>query len=209
QTFAPRSVLPNRQLARVAEVARGCGGPGGEEGGSFCPKHREPLKLFCKDHETLICWVCDRSKEHKGHSVIPAEEAVQEYQIKVEDCLKAQKEQKEKIATYKRDTEQRVQEMLDHIEKVKKNIVAEFRELQLWLEGQEKLLLARMEETEEAIMARKEKGLAKHMEDLSSLDHLIQEIEEKLQQPTSQLLQVRTGSGDHRILGLEGTLEVC
>ncbi|XP_026547224.1 zinc finger protein RFP-like [Notechis scutatus] len=189
QTFAPRSVLFNRQLARVAEVARGCSHHPEKEGGSFCPKHQEPLKLFCKDHETLICLVCDQSKEREGHRVIPVEEAFQEYQIKVEDCLKVQKEQKEKIATYKRDTEQRVQEMLDLIDKVKKNIVAEFRELQLWLEGQEKLLLSRMEETEEDIMARKEKGLAQPMEDLSSLDHLIQEIEEKLQQPASQLLQ--------------------
>uniref|UniRef100_A0A8C6VFW5 RING-type E3 ubiquitin transferase n=1 Tax=Naja naja TaxID=35670 RepID=A0A8C6VFW5_NAJNA len=81
QTYAPRSVFPNRQLARVAEVARGCSHHPEEEGGSFCPKHREPLKLFCKDHETLICMVCDRSKEHKGHSVIPAEEAFQEYQV--------------------------------------------------------------------------------------------------------------------------------
>ncbi|XP_058027678.1 E3 ubiquitin-protein ligase TRIM41-like isoform X1 [Ahaetulla prasina] len=80
RTFAPRSLLPNRQLARMVEVARRCGGLWGEEGGSFCPKHREPLKLFCKDHGTLICVVCDRSKEHKGHSVIPAEEAFLEYQ---------------------------------------------------------------------------------------------------------------------------------
>ncbi|KAG8127624.1 hypothetical protein E2320_014518 [Naja naja] len=134
QTYAPRSVFPNRQLARVAEVARGCSHHPEEEGGSFCPKHREPLKLFCKDHETLICMVCDRSKEHKGHSVIPAEEAFQEYQ--------------------------------DLIEKVKKNIVAEFRELQLWLEGQEKLLLTKMEETEKDIMARKEKGHWKHLEEI-------------------------------------------
>uniref|UniRef100_A0A8C6V7S8 Zinc finger protein RFP-like n=1 Tax=Naja naja TaxID=35670 RepID=A0A8C6V7S8_NAJNA len=189
QTFAPRSVFPNRQLAQVLEVARRCGGPWGEEVGSFCSKHREPLKLFCREHETLICLVCDRSNEHRGHSVIPAEEAFQEYQFKVEDCLKTQKEEKEKIAAYKTDTEQRVQKMLDHIEKVKKNIVAQFRELQLWLEGQEKLLLSEMEEAEKDIMARKEKGLAKHMEELSSLDHLIQEIEEKLQQPASKLLQ--------------------
>ncbi|XP_070789494.1 E3 ubiquitin-protein ligase TRIM39-like [Pituophis catenifer annectens] len=189
QNFAPRRVLPNRQLARMAEVAGRCGGSWGEEGGSFCPKPREPLKLFCKDHQTLICMVCDRSREHEGHWVIPAEEAFPEYQIKVEDCLKAQKEQKEKIATYKRDTEQTVQEMLDLIKKVKKNVVAEFRELQLWLEGQEKLLLTKMEETEKDIMARKEEGLAKHMEELGSLDHLIQEIEEKLQQPASKLLQ--------------------
>ncbi|XP_070792704.1 E3 ubiquitin-protein ligase TRIM39-like [Pituophis catenifer annectens] len=189
QTFGIRSLLPNRKLASVLEVARRYGGPWGEEGGSFCPKHREPLKLFCKEHETLICVVCDRSKEHKGHSVIPAEEAFQEYQIKVEDCLKAQKEQKEKISTYKRDTEQTVQERLDIMKKVKKYVVAEFRELQLWLEGQEKLLLSEMEETEKDIMARKEKGLAKHMEELGSLDHLIQEIEEKHQQPLSKLLQ--------------------
>ncbi|XP_070789476.1 E3 ubiquitin-protein ligase TRIM39-like [Pituophis catenifer annectens] len=189
QTFAPRSLLRNRKLARMAEVAGRCGGPWGEEGGSFCPKHREPLKLFCKDHQTLICLVCDRSKEHEGHSVIPTEEAFQEYQIKVENCLKAQKEQKEKIATYEGDTEQRVQEMLDRIDKVKKSVMAEFRELQLWLEAQEKLLLTKMEQTEKDIMARKEKGLAKHMKELGSLDHLIQEIEEKLQQPASKLLQ--------------------
>ncbi|XP_058027664.1 E3 ubiquitin-protein ligase TRIM39-like [Ahaetulla prasina] len=189
QTFGLRSLLPNRQLARMVEVARQCGGPWGEEGGSFCPKHREPLKLFCKDHQTLICLVCDRSKEHRGHSVIPVEEAFLEYQFKVENCLKAQKEEREKIATYKRDTEQRVQERLDFIKKVKINVVAEFRELQLWLEAQEKLLLTKMEETEKDIMARKEKGLAKHMEELGSLDHLIQEIEEKLQQPASKLLK--------------------
>ncbi|XP_058027706.1 zinc finger protein RFP-like [Ahaetulla prasina] len=81
QTFRLCNLLPNRQLARMVEVARRCGGPWGEEGGSFCPKHREPLKLFCRDHETLICVVCDRSKEHKGHSVIPLQEAFQEYQI--------------------------------------------------------------------------------------------------------------------------------
>ncbi|XP_070792709.1 E3 ubiquitin-protein ligase TRIM39-like [Pituophis catenifer annectens] len=189
QTFAPRSLLSNWQLARVLEGASLCSSRPGEEGGSLCQKHREPLKLFCKDHETLICLVCYLSKEHRGHSVIPAEEAFQEYQIKVEDCLKAQKEEKEKIATYKGDTEQTVQEMLELIKEVKKNVVAEFRELQLWLEGQEKLLLTQMEETEKDIMARKEKGLAKHMEELGSLDHLIQEIEEKLQQPASKLLQ--------------------
>ncbi|XP_070593741.1 E3 ubiquitin-protein ligase TRIM39-like [Erythrolamprus reginae] len=189
QTFAPRSVLPNRQLARVAEVAKRCGGPWGEEGGSFCPKHREPLKLFCKDHETLICVVCIVSEEHKGHSVIPPEEAFPEYKIKAVDCLKLQKAQKEKISTYKRDTEKTVQEILDKMKEVKKDLMAEFRELQLLLEAQEQRLLTRMEEMEKDLMAREEKGLAKHMEELCSLDHLIQEIEEKLQEPASKLLQ--------------------
>ncbi|XP_039192543.1 E3 ubiquitin-protein ligase TRIM39-like isoform X2 [Crotalus tigris] len=185
QTFGPRNLLPNRQLARLVEMARRCEDPWGEEGGSVCLKHREPLKLFCKHHETLICVVCNRSKKHRDHWVIPAEEAFQEYQLKVGDCLKAQKEEKEKIAAYKTETEQRVQEMLDQIKKEKKNAVAEFRELQRWLKRQEKLLLARMEETEKEILARRDNGLA----GLCSLDDLIQEIEEKHQQPASKLLQ--------------------
>uniref|UniRef100_A0A670Z4S7 RING-type domain-containing protein n=1 Tax=Pseudonaja textilis TaxID=8673 RepID=A0A670Z4S7_PSETE len=37
QTFAPRSVLPNRQLARMVEGTRRCGGPWGEEGGTSPP----------------------------------------------------------------------------------------------------------------------------------------------------------------------------
>ncbi|XP_070592733.1 zinc finger protein RFP-like [Erythrolamprus reginae] len=189
QTFALLSVLPNRQLARVLEVAKRCGGPWGEEVGTFCPKHREPLKLFCKYHETLMCVDCMFSEEHKGHSVIPPEEAFPKYKINAENCLKVQKAQKEKISTYKRDTEKTVQEILDKMKEVKKDLMAEFRELQLLLEAQEQRLLTRMEEMEKDLMAREEKGLAKHMEELCSLDHLIQEIEEKLQEPASKLLQ--------------------
>ncbi|XP_063148847.1 zinc finger protein RFP-like [Candoia aspera] len=82
RAFQPRDLVANRQLARVAEIAQRCGPQGGEEGG-FCGTHREPLKLFCKDCETLICLVCDRSPEHRDHRVIPLEEAFQEYQVGV------------------------------------------------------------------------------------------------------------------------------
>uniref|UniRef100_A0A670HXH7 RING-type E3 ubiquitin transferase n=1 Tax=Podarcis muralis TaxID=64176 RepID=A0A670HXH7_PODMU len=44
-----------------------------------CEKHQEPLKLFCKEDQSPICVVCDRSKEHKSHEVVPLEEASQEY----------------------------------------------------------------------------------------------------------------------------------
>ncbi|XP_007444623.2 zinc finger protein RFP-like isoform X3 [Python bivittatus] len=189
RTFCPRNILANRQLARVVEIAQRCD-PRGEEGGSFCRMHREPLKLFCQDHETLICVVCDRAREHRDHRVTPLEEvALQEYRSKVGDCLKAQKEEKEKILTYRRETERKMEQMLDLIKKERENTVAEFRELRRCLEEQEKLLLARMEETEKEIMAIRDKWLAKHIEELSSLEDLIQEIEEKLQWPASKLLQ--------------------
>uniref|UniRef100_A0A670KBA7 B box-type domain-containing protein n=1 Tax=Podarcis muralis TaxID=64176 RepID=A0A670KBA7_PODMU len=77
-----RSRIPNRQLANVVEIAKNLGlQRGKEEGGKgrICEKHQEPLKLFCKVHEAPICLVCDRSKEHENHKVIPLEEASEEY----------------------------------------------------------------------------------------------------------------------------------
>ncbi|XP_063147342.1 E3 ubiquitin-protein ligase TRIM7-like [Candoia aspera] len=118
-TFRPRDLVANRQLARMAEIAQRCG-PQGGEGAGFCGTHQEPLKLFCKDCETLIYLVCDRSPEHRDHRVIPLEEAFQEYQVKVGDCLKAQKEEREKMITYRTDTKQKVWEMLDIGDTLKK-----------------------------------------------------------------------------------------
>ncbi|XP_061456295.1 zinc finger protein RFP-like [Rhineura floridana] len=75
-----RNIIPNRRLANVAEIVKKLSLQ--EEKrveGRVCEKHQEPLKLFCKDDEAPICVVCDRSKEHTGHKVIPLEEASQEY----------------------------------------------------------------------------------------------------------------------------------
>nr|XP_016846342.1 PREDICTED: E3 ubiquitin-protein ligase TRIM41-like [Anolis carolinensis] len=72
-------IRPNRQLANLVEVAKELGSQKAEEKGSVCQRHQEPLKLFCKDHEAPICVVCDRSKEHKNHNVIPLDEASKEY----------------------------------------------------------------------------------------------------------------------------------
>ncbi|KAM6472523.1 zinc finger protein RFP-like [Liasis olivaceus] len=188
QLFLTRDILANRQLVSVAEIAQRCD-PRGEEGGSFCGTHRKPLKLFCQDDETLICVDCDQSQEHMDHRVIPLEEALQEYQIQVGDCLKAQKEEKEKIVKYKTETEQKVQEMLDLIQKEREKTVAEFRELRHWLEEQKKFLLVRTKKMKNEIVAIRHIGLAKVKEELSSLEDLIQEMEKKHQQPASKLLQ--------------------
>ncbi|XP_060125833.1 zinc finger protein RFP-like [Zootoca vivipara] len=98
QRVQRRGLIPNRQLANMVEIAQNLSlqegreegegkgrmceegkGEGGE--GRVCEKHREPLKLFCKEDKAPICVVCDRSKEHKPHEVIPLEEAFEEYKV--------------------------------------------------------------------------------------------------------------------------------
>uniref|UniRef100_A0A8D0GY56 Zinc finger protein RFP-like n=1 Tax=Sphenodon punctatus TaxID=8508 RepID=A0A8D0GY56_SPHPU len=72
-----RSLKPNRQLSSVVDGVRRLSlAPRAEPG---CEKHQEPLKLFCQDDRVPICLVCDRAKEHRAHTVLPIDEAVQEY----------------------------------------------------------------------------------------------------------------------------------
>ncbi|CAI7935016.1 Hypothetical predicted protein [Podarcis lilfordi] len=68
-------------------------------------------------------------------------------------------------------------------------MVAEFRRLHQFLEEQEKRILAQMAEVEKEIAAKREAHLARLSRELSSLDSLIREMEEKLQEPASELLQ--------------------
>ncbi|XP_060094959.1 E3 ubiquitin-protein ligase TRIM7-like [Heteronotia binoei] len=157
--------------------------------GRVCQKHQEPLKLFCKDDVALICVVCDRSKEHRDHKVLPLEEASQEYKDQFCNCLEILKKERERIVAYKGDAEKESQDLLKQTQGEKQEAVAKFRQLHVFLEEQEKLLLAQMEEVEMEVVKKRDQHLADLSEALSSLESLIQEMEMKCQQPASDLLQ--------------------
>ncbi|KAJ7303364.1 hypothetical protein JRQ81_012310 [Phrynocephalus forsythii] len=156
-----KKLIPARQLANMVEIARKLPFGSAEGNGGICGKHREPLKLFCKKDETPICVVCDRSKDHRDHDVVPLEEAAQDY---------------------KKQTKAEMEKMM---EKMKE----QFRELHSFLNEQEKLLLAELEEVEMEIMRKREEHLARLSEELSSLGGLMRELEEMHQQPPGELLQ--------------------
>ncbi|XP_062978487.1 zinc finger protein RFP-like [Elgaria multicarinata webbii] len=191
-TFQKGNLLPNRPLAKIAEIAKKFRDEGvkrAEEKGRLCERHQEPLKQFCKDHETPICVVCDRSKEHEGHKVIPLEEASQEYKDLIRRRLEILREERERILAYKAETEKENKELLKETKAEREKAVAQFRQLRQLLEEQEKLLLTQIEGLEEQIARRRDEHQAKLSEELSSLESLIQELEEKSQQPASELLQ--------------------
>uniref|UniRef100_A0A8C3JH04 Zinc finger protein RFP-like n=1 Tax=Calidris pygmaea TaxID=425635 RepID=A0A8C3JH04_9CHAR len=85
ETVARKTLRPNWELANMIEAAKGLNLQTVREvegGGNFCEKHQEPLKLFCQDDKRLLCVVCDRSKVHRDHSVVPMDEAVQECKVR-------------------------------------------------------------------------------------------------------------------------------
>ncbi|XP_048345068.1 E3 ubiquitin-protein ligase TRIM7-like [Sphaerodactylus townsendi] len=157
--------------------------------GRVCQKHQEPLKLFCKDDEALICVVCDRSKEHRDHKTVPLEEASQEYKTHFCSCLEMLKKERERVAACQADIEKESRDLLEKTTGEKQKMVAKFRQLHSFLEEREKLLLVQTEKVEETIARNRDQELAKISEELSSLESLIREMEEKCQLPAGQFLQ--------------------
>uniref|UniRef100_A0A8C8S2G7 Uncharacterized protein n=1 Tax=Pelusios castaneus TaxID=367368 RepID=A0A8C8S2G7_9SAUR len=84
QTYSQRNFKPNRQLRTIVEAVSRlrCRSEREAVTEGLCEKHREPLKLFCREDKIPICVVCDRSKEHRDHTVIPAEEAAEEFKVR-------------------------------------------------------------------------------------------------------------------------------
>ncbi|CAI5768449.1 finger RFP-like isoform X1 [Podarcis lilfordi] len=192
QRVQRRSLIPNRQLANFVELIKNLSlQEGKEEGGKggVCEKHQEPLKLFCKVHEAPICLVCDKSKEHENHKVIPLEEALEEYKGEICRHLEILRKEREEILAHQAALDKESKDLLKLTETERLKTVEKFRELRQFLEEQEKRLLTRMEEVEKEIAGRRDEQLARLSRKLSSLERIIQEMEEKRQQPASELLQ--------------------
>uniref|UniRef100_A0A803TB58 Zinc finger protein RFP-like n=1 Tax=Anolis carolinensis TaxID=28377 RepID=A0A803TB58_ANOCA len=188
--FQIENLITNWHLKNVVEIAMKMQEGRGKEGGvRVCKKHQEPLKLFCKEDEVLICVVCDRAKAHKNHEVVPLEEAPQDYKEKIASYLKSLKKLQEEMCAFKTQTDTESQVLLKQTKAGREKTVAAFKQLHQFLEEQEKLLLSQMEEVEKEIESKREEHMANLSEELSGLENIIREMELKCLQPASEFLQ--------------------
>ncbi|CAM4652523.1 unnamed protein product [Lepidochelys olivacea] len=190
ETAQQRNFRPSRELANMAVLVKQLKLPAGKEpeGERMCEKHGEPLKLFCVEEQQLICLVCRESWAHGAHAAVPIEEAAQKYKERVKARLQALREEREKLLEFKLTGERRSWEYLEKIKKERQRIGFEFQQLRQFLEEQERLLLARLEELDRITKWQKETVTRFPME-ISHLNSLISELEGKCQQPASDFLQ--------------------
>ncbi|KAM7145518.1 zinc finger protein RFP-like isoform 1-T1 [Macrochelys suwanniensis] len=191
ETVQQRNLRPNRQLANVVEIAKRLSfqAAKGAGGGGVCGEHQEALKLFCEEDQTPICVVCDRSRAHRAHTVVPIQEAAQEYKVRIQAHLKTLREEREKLLGLQATGEGNSREYLKQTQTERQKIVSEFQQLRQFLEEQERLLLAQLEKLEEEIVRIQNENVSKLFEQISRLSELISEVEWKCQKPASEFLQ--------------------
>ncbi|CAM4666264.1 unnamed protein product, partial [Caretta caretta] len=76
--FQKREFQINTQLNNIIQKIKQLGlKQGKEQKEDLCERHDEHLKRFCEDDGETICWVREKSRDHKSHTVVPIEEAAQ------------------------------------------------------------------------------------------------------------------------------------
>ncbi|KAM6233280.1 E3 ubiquitin-protein ligase TRIM7-like [Porphyrio hochstetteri] len=199
-----RSLRPSRELARVLEVAcklhlLAAGAEDEEEDDEEeedegCPKHREPLRLFCPEDGALLCAVCRESRAHRAHSVLPLPEAARDAQGQIQAGLEALRADRDKLLGVREAEMRRNWEFLEKMEAERQRVLSRFEGLRLFLEAHAHRLLAQLEQLERDLEKVQEENVTSLTQEISRLDALIQEVEEKCQQPPDKLLQSLTSS---------------
>nr|KAF6325922.1 hypothetical protein mMyoMyo1_019735 [Myotis myotis] len=189
-TYQPENLRPNRHVANIVEVLREVKlSPQEEQRTDLCVRHGEKLLLFCQEDKKIICWLCERSREHRGHHTFLMEEIAQEYKEKIQAALERLRAEQKEAEKLDDNLEEERTSKKDKIENDLKSVQDYFKQL--------RGILASEEQKEQQ---RLEKEAAQNLDDLAQaeselaqqkklLRDLISNLEHLLQGSTVELLQ--------------------
>ncbi|XP_036623040.1 E3 ubiquitin-protein ligase TRIM31-like isoform X1 [Trichosurus vulpecula] len=157
-------------------------------GYQLCEQHGEKTFFYCETDEQFLCFVCKELREHSTHVVLPVEDAAQPYKDEIQRELESLKESKEKIMHLKENN--MIQALLNQIQDKKLRIMSEYQQFREFLDVQEQLLLAQMEELEKDITCKKEQHVTQVSQKISHLEKLINKMEERASKTPSEILKI-------------------
>ncbi|XP_054555418.1 tripartite motif-containing protein 5-like [Talpa occidentalis] len=193
-SYEPGHLRPNRHLANIAEQLRGVKMSTEEEQKKeLCVRHGEKLLLFCKRGVQVICWLCERSQEHRGHQTFLIEEVVQEYQIgeqeaeKLQGALEQMREKLQKAGHLEAQvTERRISW------KSQKQSERQGAELRGLLDSAEQKELQKLNKEEEVILHKLAEDESELVQQSQLIDVLISDLQHRLEVSDIDMLQVVT-----------------
>ncbi|KAJ1210821.1 hypothetical protein NDU88_006183 [Pleurodeles waltl] len=185
-----RSLRPNRQLRNIVGMVKQLHlAPVRPPEGNLCEKHNQALLLFCEEDQTPICVVCDRSKDHKSHSVSPIEEAAEEYKVKLQDWQSPLREEMSYILRSKQKKEEQCNTMRNKVRAEKENIASVIEQLRQLLRYEEQTLYGRLDEMEKRINMAQNANISKLSNQITSLNALVTDLEKKCTESALDLLK--------------------
>uniref|UniRef100_UPI00398F6EB3 zinc-binding protein A33-like n=1 Tax=Pristiophorus japonicus TaxID=55135 RepID=UPI00398F6EB3 len=178
-----RPLRPNRTLANIVEIF--VKSVKSDQNQQECSRHKEKMKVFCKTDKQLICVICQISKSHQNHEVLPLEEATEEFKEELRTLLRPVRDKKEECDAVKSDDVKTLAHIQDQGKNTEKQIKCEFEKLHQFLREEEKTVLEDLKLEKEKNSREMEGRIEKITEEISSLSDTVQDIEQELSEQDS------------------------
>ncbi|NP_001192122.1 E3 ubiquitin-protein ligase TRIM34 isoform X1 [Equus przewalskii] len=188
------NLWPNQHLAKIVERLREVKlSPEEEQKRNLCVHHEEKLLLFCKEDRKVICWLCERSQEHRGHHTSLMEEAVKECQEKLQAALERLRKEQQEAEKLEADVREKRTSWKYHIQTEKQRIQTEFNQLRSILDSEEQRELNKLEEEEKKTLDTLAEAEDELVQQNQLVKELISDLERRSEWSTTQLLQDVSG----------------
>ncbi|GCB62046.1 hypothetical protein scyTo_0014429 [Scyliorhinus torazame] len=185
-----RTLRLNRTLSNI--VSTFVKSDKGDQIQQECSRHKEKLKIFCKTDNQPICVVCQISKTHQTHELLPVEEAAEEFKEELRTILRPVQDKAEEWNTVRSEHEKTLTHIQDQSVKLEKQVKAEFEKLHQFLREEERIVLEDLKLEKEKKSQEVKERIEKVTEEISSLSVTVQEIEQELrEQDNIQFLTYR------------------
>ncbi|XP_044114623.1 tripartite motif-containing protein 34-like isoform X1 [Neovison vison] len=192
--YSLRNLRPNQPLINMMERIRKFKLIAEEKmKKDLCVRHEEKLLLFCKEDRKVICWVCERSQEHRGHHAFLVEEVVKEYQEKLQAALERLRKEQQKAEKFKADIREERISWKYQIQTERQRIWAEFNQLRRILDSEEQRELQKLEEEEKRILDTLAEAEAELAQQTQLVKDLISDLEHRCKWSAVDLLQDMSG----------------
>ncbi|CAK6972559.1 zinc-binding protein A33-like [Scomber scombrus] len=154
-----------------------------------CSLHSERLKLFCLDHQQLVCSVCRDSKTHNNHKFRPIDEAAQDHKEELQKSLKPLQEKLKVFKKVKHNCDQTTKHIKVQARDTETQIKEQFKKLHQFLQEEEEARISALRDEEEQksqMMKYKIEGLSR---EIAALSDTIRVTEQELRAEDISFLQ--------------------
>ncbi|XP_057634493.1 tripartite motif-containing protein 30A-like [Chionomys nivalis] len=181
---------PNWHVANIVERLKEFkSSPEEEQKVNFCVQHGEKLQLFCEKDKVAICWLCERSQEHRGHQTALIEEVANKCKRMLQAALEMQMANEKRCDQWEDDLQKERTTWETQIQSEVENVEMELKGLREFLDSKEKNEVEKLMKEKEDILDILEDSQNELVKQRESVRDLISDLEHSLQCSTMEMLQ--------------------
>ncbi|XP_032719619.1 tripartite motif-containing protein 60-like [Lontra canadensis] len=190
--FHNKSFRSNRQLSNLTEIAKRLqvrrSKRKRQEEYSMCEKHNQFLTLFCGKDLEVLCTQCSFSVQHQKHYIYPIKKAATFHRKILEYSIEPLRDNVERVEKVLSLQTSKIVDLKKKVEDRREEIISEFEQIRQFLQNQQEALLRQMDDEERDILTKLNENQRTFSGHVSTLKHLLKEVECRCVQSELELL---------------------